>query len=116
MVQSRNPQIDNGGVGAAALKRNNSQWDPSDREKMIAAMIENARRSDWKTNLQNAVAAHESFMLPHRKNERGDELLRQIQRRRVEMMSTERNSRGDEEGVVGDCDDCGNDNGVDWRR
>eukprot|EP00977_Amphora_coffeiformis_P025831 scaffold22432_cov168-Amphora_coffeaeformis.AAC.11 len=38
-------------------------------EARLRAMIENAKESTWKENLENAAAAHANFMLPGRDNE-----------------------------------------------
>ena len=51
-------------------------------------MIENARNSTWRENLENAVDAHERFVLPNRSHDGGSvpEYVKRIDERSREMM------------------------------
>ena len=48
-------------------------------EAQLAAMIENARNSTWRQNIENAVDAHERFVLPNRNVDEGREVPKYVQ-------------------------------------
>ena len=54
-------------------------------EARLRAMIENAKDSSWKENLDNAVTAHERFMLPGRQNG-VPEFVKNIDKRSQEIL------------------------------
>lgn len=54
-------------------------------EAQLIAMLENAKDSSWQDNLENAVSAHEQFMLPGR-NRDTPKFMDQIDRRSLEIM------------------------------
>jgi post-segregation antitoxin (ccd killing protein) len=56
-------------------------------EAQITAMIENARNSTWRENLENAIDAHERFVLPNRNNSDGEEVPEYVQR--IDLRSRE---------------------------
>ena len=55
----------------------------SKNEAMVAAMLENARNSSWRENFDNAVEAHEHFML----GSQGSELVGRISERSNDLMN-----------------------------
>eukprot|EP00956_Cyclotella_meneghiniana_P003367 scaffold4069_cov85-Cyclotella_meneghiniana.AAC.17 len=65
-------------------------------EAQLAAMIENARNSTWRQNIENAVDAHERFVLPGRDVDEGREVpeyVQQIDARSRELMEEEEEKR-----------------------
>lgn len=62
-------------------------------EAMLAAMLENARNSSWRENLDNAVDAHEHFMLGSEGRDY-PKMVAKIRERRDDLMKkSEENSR-----------------------
>ena len=61
-------------------------------------MIENAKSSTWKQNLENAADAHERFVLPNRNHDDGEvpEYAQRIDERSREMLDEERRERDDD--------------------
>jgi hypothetical protein len=55
-------------------------------EARLRAMIENAKDSTWRENLDNAVSAHNNFMLPGRGNQMEPEFLRNIDERSTRIL------------------------------
>ena len=60
----------------------------SREETRVRAMIENAKESDWKQNLSNAIEAQHQFMLPAESKRSMDkpDFIKKIDRRTDEMM------------------------------
>jgi hypothetical protein len=59
----------------------------SRHEAQVQAMIENARNSSWRQNLENAVDAQERFVLPNRHREENvPEYLQKIDERSNEIL------------------------------
>lgn len=58
------------------------------QEAQLKAMVENAKKSSWKENLENAVDAHSRFMLPGiaGKGENTPEYVKKIDERSEEIM------------------------------
>ena len=74
------------GARVAEYRRHDREFAMSRNESMVRAMVENARSSSWKENLDNAFEAHERFMLGSKAGEpkfmekiisRSEELRRQ---------------------------------------
>jgi hypothetical protein len=66
----------------------------SHNEAMLAAMLENARNSSWRENLDNAVEAHEHFMLGSESRDYPKELVGRIRERCDDIMKkSEEDSR-----------------------
>jgi hypothetical protein len=68
----------------------------SPQEAKLSAMIENARNSSWRENLENAVDAHERFVLPNRNVDEGKEVpqyVRNIDERSRELLKEEEERR-----------------------
>ena len=59
-------------------------------EARLRAMIENAKNSTWKENLDNAAAAHTNFMLPGRNNEI-PQFMANIEKKSQEILKEDRN-------------------------
>ena len=81
--------------------------DPSSRTKSrdemrLQAMVENALKSSWKENLDNAFQAQERFMMPGRDHGKDPKFVRKINRRVDQLMKQqnkeEGHDRNDEEG------------------
>mmetsp|Transcript_4858 Transcript_4858/g.6324 ORF Transcript_4858/g.6324 Transcript_4858/m.6324 type:complete len:126 (+) Transcript_4858:1-378(+) len=72
----------------------------SRNEAILHAMIQNAKESDWRTNLSNASLAHHRFVLPgqHPSHEQGsekhkqeeDEFVRKLMERSDRVMEEQR--------------------------
>ena len=64
----------------------------SQEEARVRAMIENAKESDWRQNLSNAIEAQHHFMLPpeSKRNLDKPEFLKKIDRRTEQMMIIQR--------------------------
>lgn len=75
---------------------NDGSTTTSPQEAQLKAMIENAKKSSWKENLQNAADAQERFMLPGRSNE-VPEYVKRIDERREEILREEK-ERSHQEG------------------
>ena len=62
----------------------------SAEEARLRAMVENAKESTWKENLDNAAAAHANFMLPGRSNGMPD-FMANIDRKSQEILKEDQN-------------------------
>lgn len=56
-------------------------------EARLAAMVENARKSSWKENLDNALQAQDQFMLPGQFEK--PEFMDKIDKRGLEIMKSQ---------------------------
>ena len=56
-------------------------------EARLAAMVENARKSSWKENLDNALQAQDQFMLPGQFEK--PEFMDKIEKRGLEIMKSQ---------------------------
>ena len=64
------------------------------REEMrLEAMVENALKSSWKENLDNAFQAHERFMLPGRDHGQDPAFLLEIDKRADELWKKQEKKR-----------------------
>ena len=66
------------------------------QEAQLRAMLENARESTWRENLENAADAHGRFMLPGRPGGGGGgkpEYVRRIEERSEEILKREDDER-----------------------
>eukprot|EP00804_Cyclotella_cryptica_P010169 CCRYP_013810-RA/>CCRYP_013810-RA protein AED:0.00 eAED:0.00 QI:236/-1/1/1/-1/1/1/370/148 len=64
----------------------------SPNEAKVSAMIENARKSTWRENLENAADAHQRFVLSNHDVDHGKELpqyVKRIDERSEELMMEE---------------------------
>ena len=76
-------------------------------EARLIAMLENAKESSWQENVNNAVDAHEQFMLPGR-NRKEPKFMDRIEQRSMEILRNhhdkideeERRKREEEEGTT----------------
>lgn len=65
------------------------------REEMrLRAMVENALKSSWKENLENAFHAQERFMLPGRDHGKDPNFVRKIDKRADQLMKRQNAKRG----------------------
>eukprot|EP00980_Cylindrotheca_fusiformis_P003239 scaffold735_cov116-Cylindrotheca_fusiformis.AAC.9 len=75
--------------------------DPSEKmtmeEARLIAMLENAKESNWRQNLENAVDAQEQFMLPNAKREVPD-FMSQIDNRSREILKNQHSKIDQERG------------------
>ena len=65
-------------------------------EAKVSAMIENARKSTWRENLENAADAHRRFVLPNHDTDEGGELpqyVKRIDERSQELIMEEEERR-----------------------
>eukprot|EP00566_Odontella_aurita_P035458 CAMPEP_0113547166 /NCGR_PEP_ID=MMETSP0015_2-20120614/12208_1 /TAXON_ID=2838 /ORGANISM="Odontella" /LENGTH=83 /DNA_ID=CAMNT_0000447697 /DNA_START=520 /DNA_END=771 /DNA_ORIENTATION=+ /assembly_acc=CAM_ASM_000160 len=67
-------------------------------EAVVRAMVENARNSTWRENLENAASAQERFALPGREDlwtgeEKHPDFINKIVQRSDEMMNEDRKRR-----------------------
>ena len=70
----------------ASILDDNSSRVKSREEMRLKAMVENALKSNWKDNLENAFQAHERFMLPGRDHGKDPKFLRKIDKRVDQLM------------------------------
>ena len=77
-------------VSSSSIGDDNTQM--SQHEAQLKAMIENAKQSTWRENLENAVDAQERFVLPNRDSSGEDvpEYVRRIDERSREMLEEDR--------------------------
>jgi hypothetical protein len=75
---------------AASVLDDKSSRVKSRDELRLQAMVENALKSSWKENLDNAYQAQERFMLPGRDHGKDPQFLRKIDRRVKELMNKQK--------------------------
>jgi hypothetical protein len=76
----------------------------SRHEAQVQAMIENARNSSWRQNLENAVDAQERFVLPNRHSnveENVPEYLQRIDERSKEILIVQEEAEREKEKTTG---------------
>ncbi len=68
------------------------------QEAQLKAMVENAKTSSWKENLENAVDAHSRFMLPGIAGREEDtpEYVKKIDQRSEEILREQREKQEEE--------------------
>ena len=76
-------------------KRNPTHKMSLDEARLIA-MLENAKESSWRENLENAVGAQEQFMLPGRQRKE-PEFMDRIERRSIEILRNQHEKVDEEE-------------------
>lgn len=70
----------------ASVLDDKSSRKKSREELRLQAMVENALKSSWKENLENAYQAQERFMLPGRDHGKDPKFVRKIDRRVNEVL------------------------------
>ena len=88
----------NGGDLSRTSGRRQQHRSISREEARVRAMIENAKESDWKQNLSNAIEAQHQFMLPANSKRSMDkpDFIKKIDRRTDEMMKLQDEEKTDE--------------------
>jgi len=93
-IQGKN-ENPNGNQPATVLGDTSSR--PKSREEMrLQAMVENALKSSWQENLNNAFDAQERFMLPGR-DHKDPKFLEKIDKRAEELLKKQERKRRREE-------------------
>ena len=104
-LQLTNEEKEMIGIGAKSSSTGNcgdtsrqQQRSISREEARVRAMIENAKESDWKQNLSNAIEAQHQFMLPAESKRSMDkpEFIKKIDRRTDEMMKLQEEEEDEE--------------------
>eukprot|EP00534_Pseudo-nitzschia_fraudulenta_P010905 CAMPEP_0201216658 /NCGR_PEP_ID=MMETSP0851-20130426/189637_1 /ASSEMBLY_ACC=CAM_ASM_000631 /TAXON_ID=183588 /ORGANISM="Pseudo-nitzschia fraudulenta, Strain WWA7" /LENGTH=142 /DNA_ID=CAMNT_0047506245 /DNA_START=55 /DNA_END=483 /DNA_ORIENTATION=+ len=79
---------------------NSYKRDPQQKMSMeearLIAMLENAKESSWRENVENAIDAQEQFMLPGRQRKE-PKFMDRIEQRSTEILRNQHNSIDEEE-------------------
>lgn len=94
-------QVVDGRMQASQQHNANGSGDAENREisrdeALVRAMIENAKDSSWKENLNNAVQAHERFMLPGRPTEE-PEFLDKVAKKSEKILEKQKQQQSEKE-------------------